>query len=72
MIQIGAQAISEIFCGSQPIKEAYVGEERVFLRPGGCIFIELIGGYIPFVPRESAGLTCADGAAFACKIPSNP
>ena len=67
MIKIGAQPISEIYAGGMGIKESYVGTDLVFSRPGGCIFIELVGGSYSFVPRDSTALLCADGMIFACK-----
>ena len=68
MIRIGAQPITEICLGTQGIKEAYVGESLVYRREGSHIFIELIGGYVPFIHKESTGLICADGSGFNCKI----
>ena len=69
MVKIGAQPISEIFVGSMGIKESYVGTDLVYRRPGGYIYIDLVGftNYIPFIHKESAGMFCADGSPFMGK-----
>lgn len=68
MAEIVTQAVSEIYHGSQAIKEAYAGEDLVFSRPGGYCIITLYGtqaeNTAKFTPKDSTGLICADGAVF--------
>lgn len=41
MIAAGSQEIAEIFAGDMGVKAAYVGETKVYIRPGGYIYIQL-------------------------------
>lgn len=41
MITIGEEQLTELFAGEMGIKNACIGEEPIYTRPGGYLYIEL-------------------------------
>ena len=41
MIAIGTDQIREVFAGGMGVKDVYVGDQLVYARPGGYIYLEL-------------------------------
>lgn len=41
MITIGEEQLTELFTGEMGIKKACIGEEPIYTRPGGYLYIEL-------------------------------
>lgn len=42
VIAVGADTIKEIFAGEMGIKEIFLGDTRLYTRPGGWFYLELI------------------------------
>lgn len=41
MITVGEEQLKELLVGEMGIKNAYIGEETIYTRPGGFLYIEL-------------------------------
>lgn len=41
LIEIGEDQIKDLFVGEMGIKSAVIGDETIYTRPGGYIYIEL-------------------------------
>lgn len=41
MITVGEDQLKELFVGEMGIKNACIGEEPIYTRPGGYLYIEL-------------------------------
>ena len=44
MIEVGEDQIKDLFVGDMGIKSAAIGDETIYTRPGGYIYIELVLG----------------------------
>ena len=41
MITVGEEQLKELFAGEMGIKNACIGDETIYTRPGGFLYIEL-------------------------------
>ncbi len=41
MLRYGEQTVAQLRLGEMGIKSAAVGETEIYVRPGGCVFLEL-------------------------------
>lgn len=42
LIEVGEDQIKDLFVGDMGIKSAAIGDETIYTRPGGYIYLELV------------------------------